>query len=94
MIVLAAVILSVTIVATAAWWHRRSDRVVSLRRKAEVIVTLKDSSTFRGVLFDSDPSSLVLRNAKALPTTAESRVIPVDGEVLLLRPDVAMIQKP
>lgn len=62
-----------------------------LRRK--VVVTLKSGDAFEGVLFAADSEALVLRNATVLEAGGTDRVpVPVDGELLLLRPDVAYLQ--
>lgn len=63
-----------------------------LRRKA--IVTLKDGQSFAGVLFDADRETLILRNTEALDAGERGSAVPVDGEILLFRADVAFVQLP
>lgn len=61
-------------------------------RKA-VLVTLKTGEGFRGVLFDADRDALVLRNAGVVEANGSDRVAtPVDGELVILRHDVAYLQ--
>lgn len=68
---------------------RRSTSLSSLERR-RTIVTLKSGEAFAGVLYAVDRESLTLRNAELL--TAGERAVPVDGEVLVLRADVAYLQ--
>ena len=90
-IILAAVLVSATIAVTAYVWARRSGRVLRLRWNKAVIVTLKTGESFRGVLTDSDPETIVLRKAETL---GNARDVAVDGEVLILRADIATLQQP
>lgn len=65
----------------------------SLRKRVrkDVIVTLKEGSTFRGVLFEADRVALVLRNVEHLVAGAD-RATPVDGELIVLAGDVLFMQ--
>lgn len=63
-----------------------------LRHK--VIVNLKDGQAFSGVLFAADGDALLLRNTTGLGMAERGENIPVDGEVLILRADVAFVQIP
>lgn len=72
-------------------WGR--DRLLRRRMRETVVATMKTGAAFRGVLFEADGRSLVLRNAEALRPGDES-LIPVDGEVLLARSDVEFLQRP
>ena len=56
------------------------------------IVTTKSGQAYRGVLFDSDPHCLVLRNTEALD--GDGGPIPIDGELLLTWADVAFLNRP
>jgi len=58
-----------------------------------VIVTLKSGMAFRGVLFDADPETIVLRNAEAVEAGTDLPV-KVDGEVLIDRSQVEFMQRP
>ena len=59
-----------------------------------VVVTLKSGLAFRGVLFDVDDRSFVLRNAEALEQGANGSHVAVDGEVVMARSDVEFWQRP
>lgn len=71
----------------------RSQRCLRGRYRSTVIVTLKTGTAFRGVLFDSDPGSLVLRNAEILSQGVKAP-LSVDGEVLMQFSEVEFIQRP
>lgn len=77
----------------AGVWLGSRDRLVRRRMRDTVVVTMKTGASFRGVLFEADGRSIVLRNAEAL-TMSDERTIPVDGEVLLARADVEFLQRP
>jgi small nuclear ribonucleoprotein (snRNP)-like protein len=59
--------------------------------KATVVVSLKSGSAFRGVLFEADDRALVLKNAEK---SEAGKLIPVDGEVVVLRDDIDFLQRP
>jgi hypothetical protein len=82
--------------ALAGVWvpHPGRDRLLRGRLRAEVIVTLRSGMAFRGVLFEADARSVVLRNAVALGRTGDGVHHPVDGEVLVARADVEFFQRP
>lgn len=62
-----------------------------LRRS--VLVSLKSGEGFRGVLYAADSECVVLRNAQLVDATGTDRTpAPVDGELLVLRPDIAYLQ--
>lgn len=69
-------------------------RILNTRLRHKVIITLKDGSSFSGVLFDADRDAFVLRNAEAHDPNPRSAAVPVDGEVLVLRADVSYMQIP
>lgn len=73
-------------------WGR--DRLLRRRARQTVVVTLKSGLAFRGVLFDVDGRSLVLRNAEALEQGLNGSHVPVDGEVVMARSDVEFWQRP
>ena len=62
------------------------------RLRKQVIVTLKDGTAFAGILFDADPELVVLRNTASIGEHGER--VPVDGEVLLERREIAFYQRP
>lgn len=72
-------------------WGR--DRLMRRRMRETVVATMKSGTAFKGVLFEADGRSIVLRNAEAA-RPGDERLIPVDGEVLLARSDVEFLQRP
>lgn len=68
-------------------------RVISSRLRERVIVTTKGGLAFGGVLYSHDDKALVLRETQALGAGDRSSDLPLDGELILLLPDVAYIQK-
>lgn len=81
-------------VGVALVWSGARDRLLRRRAKQVVVVTLKSGLAFRGVLFDVDDRSFVLRNAQALEQGPNGVHVPVDGEVFMARSDVEFWQKP
>lgn len=68
-------------------------RIIREHLRRKVIVTLKTGEGFGGVLFSADSEAIVLRDVVLLDATATDRShSPVDGELLVLRPDLAYIQ--
>ena len=70
------------------------NRVIRSRLREKVIVTTKDGAAFSGILFDADSKALVLRQADALGAADDKSDVSVDGELIVLVPDVAFIQRP
>jgi hypothetical protein len=66
-------------------------RLIRQHLRKAVIVTLKTGASFRGVLFDADTECVTIRQAQALDVR-ENAPVPVDGEVLILRPDIEYMQ--
>jgi small nuclear ribonucleoprotein (snRNP)-like protein len=66
-------------------------RVLRDRLRTSVILTMKDSAAFRGVLWAADDHAMVLRNVEHL---GEGKLGPVlvDGELVVLNADVQFIQ--
>lgn len=64
--------------------------VVRQRMRRVVLLTMKDASTFRGVLFDADAEAFVLRNVEHL--REKGAPLTVDGELVVLVRDVAYLQ--
>ncbi len=62
------------------------------RLRRQVIVTLKDGMAFAGVLFDVDKELVILRNTASIGDHGER--VPVDGEVILERSEIAFLQLP
>lgn len=61
------------------------------RLRKNVIATMKDGSSFRGVLFEADRVAFVFRNVEHLDVKT-SRATPIDGELLVLAGDIAFVQ--
>lgn len=72
----------------------RRSKVIASRLRERVIVTLKSGAAFDGLLYTHDDKALVLRQAQALGAGERSTDLPLDGELILLLPDVAYIQRP
>ena len=89
--IIAALILAAAVLAAAVVVAYRKSPLEALERR-RAIVTLKSGASFGGVLFEVDRESLRLRNADLL--TGGEQPVPVDGEVLILRADVAYLQLP
>lgn len=69
-------------------------RVITSRLRERVIVTLKTGESFAGVLFSHDRGALVLRETEALGAAEDRSDVRLDGELIVLLPDVAFIQRP
>lgn len=69
-------------------------RVISSRMRERVIVTLKTGESFAGVLFSHDDKALVLRETDALGAGENRADLRLDGELIVLLPDVSFIQRP
>lgn len=72
----------------------KRSRLLTARLRERVVVTLKSGQSFSGVLYSHDDKVLVLRDTAALEAADDKSNVPVDGELLVLWPDVAWIQKP
>lgn len=96
--ILTVVVLSVVLALAAALaftaWYRAS-RILRLRYRKTVVVTLRSGPAFRGVLFDADQHVVVLRSAELLAEGATTaHPVGVDGELLILRTEVLYVQVP
>jgi small nuclear ribonucleoprotein (snRNP)-like protein len=69
-------------------------RVLSGRLRERVIVTTKTGDSFAGLLYSHDDKALVLRQTEALGAGERRTDLPLDGELIVLLPDVAYIQRP
>lgn len=69
-------------------------RILTSRFRERVIVTTKGGESFGGVLYSADDKALVLREANAIGAGEHSTDLPLDGELIVLLPDVAYIQRP
>ena len=70
------------------------NRVLRSKLRDRVIVTMKDGSAFRGMLWQADRLTIVLRATEALGFGPQGADVAVDGELLLLLADVAYINRP
>lgn len=69
-------------------------RVLTSRFRDHVIVTVKSGESFGGILYSADNKALVLRQASAMGAADDKSDLPLDGELIVLLPDVAWIQRP
>lgn len=69
-------------------------RLIRDRLRHRVVITLKDGQAFDGVLYAADSEAVVLRNAEGVAMGEKRTNLPVDGEVLILRADIAYLQVP
>ena len=95
MTILLAALLIVSALAVAVMaWRSTTTGLLIERRRRRVLVTLKTGEAFSGVLFAVDRDAIVLRDALAVAYGARSENVAVDGEALILRPDIAYLQLP
>jgi small nuclear ribonucleoprotein (snRNP)-like protein len=87
LVALAAGLALAVVVAT-----RSSAALLAGRRRRRVLVTLKTEAAFAGVLYAVDREALVLRDAQALAFGPKKENVPVEGELVVLRPEVAYLQ--
>lgn len=64
--------------------------VLRNRVKRVVLLTAKSGETFRGVLWEFDREAFVLRQAHHLDPGG--RAVQIDGEFVILAPEVAYVQ--
>lgn len=94
MIVLAVFCVVVTTGAVLVAYHASLRGLLAERLRRQVLVTLKSGEGFSGVLYAADRECVVLREAVAVAYGPRSENVPVGGEVVLLRADVAYLQLP
>ncbi len=94
MTIAVAVLACLLAALSAVLWHRSAHGLLATRRRRSVLVTLKSGESFSGVLMASDAHALVLHQAQALGIGENRTNVAVDGEVVILRPDVSFIQIP
>ena len=93
-ILLAALIAVCALTLAVVAWRSTKTGLLIERRRRRVLVTLKTGEAFSGVLFAVDRDAIVLRDALAVAYGARSENVAVDGEALILRPDIAYLQLP
>lgn len=69
---------------------RRHDRVVSELIRSRFLVTMSDGSAFTGILWDTDDTTLQLKDPEAVQ--ADSSRVKADSDVFLPRSRVAYLQ--
>lgn len=90
MLVAAAVVVAVGLVL-AALLIQAPERLLRSSTRRRCLVQCKDGRGFSGVLWAADRGCLVLKQAVMV---GDDGTAAVDGEVLILRDDVAFIQLP
>lgn len=93
-ILLAALLIVCALALAVMAWRSTTTGLLIERRRRRVLVTLKTGEAFSGVLFAVDRDAIVLRDALAVAYGARSENVAVDGEALILRPDIAYLQLP
>lgn len=58
------------------------------------MVTTKSGESFVGILYSFDKAAVVLRQAEAVGAADDKTNLPLDGEVILLLPDIDFMQRP
>lgn len=91
-LIVTAIGLAAAIAALVALAATHSTTLLAARCRRKVLVTLKSEDAFAGVLYATDREALVLREAEALAYGARKTNVPVEGELVVLRADVAYLQ--
>lgn len=86
--------LAVVVVIAGLVWLAGTKRILASRFRERVIVTTKTGEAFHGILVSADRKALVLRETSALGAGERKTDLPLDGELIVLLPDVAYIQRP
>lgn len=94
MIALGTLCVIVTVGACLVAYQASVRGLLAERMRRKVLVTLKSGEGFSGVLYATDRECLVLREAVAVAYGPRSENVPVGGEVVLLRADIAYVQLP
>lgn len=94
MILLLVLLIVCAVALAVVVWRSTTTGLLAGRRRRRVLVTLKTGEAFSGVLFAVDRDAIVLREAVAVAYGARSENVAVDGEALILRPDIAYLQLP
>lgn len=68
----------------------RPDRIIRTHLRQRFVITDKTGQTWRGVLLDADPTTLVLADAEAI--AHDGSATKADGTIYLPRSDVAYMQ--
>jgi small nuclear ribonucleoprotein (snRNP)-like protein len=77
------------------WRTSSRDHLLRTRLREEVVVVLRDDSTFQGLLYACDARTVVLRRATLqAPPGSGGAPTPVDGELLVHRSEIHYLQRP
>lgn len=68
--------------------------ILRSKLRTRVLVTTKSGATFAGIFYQQDRHAIVLREAVAVGAADDRSDVPLDGEIILLVPDVDYIQRP
>lgn len=91
LLIAAGVVLATVVALVYDRWYR--SRILRQHERKTVIVTLKGGDWFKGILFELDRDAFVLRGASTVAGDGTDRVASaVDGEIVILRQDVAYLQ--
>lgn len=93
LIVLIVALLALAGAAAGAWWAGQP-RALARRLRHRLVVTLKDGTSFDGLLAEADARVWVLVQANAHGVGDRGEDVPVDGELIVLVADVQFAQKP
>jgi small nuclear ribonucleoprotein (snRNP)-like protein len=93
-VVFCALVACFIALASVNLWRDTRPGLIAGLEKRRVLVTLKTGETFEGVLYAADRDCLVLRDASALAYGQGATNVIVQGEAVILRPDVAYLQFP
>jgi small nuclear ribonucleoprotein (snRNP)-like protein len=92
--VLVCLVLAVVLAGAmvALYLAQHSPSLLVARQRRRVLVTLKGGDAFAGVLYATDREAIVLREAEALAYGAKKENVIVEGELMVLRAEVAYLQ--
>jgi small nuclear ribonucleoprotein (snRNP)-like protein len=92
--VLSALVACLIVLAAVVVWRDTRPGLLTGLEKRRAIVTLKTGEAFEGLLYAADKDCVVLREASALAYGQGATNVIVQGEAVILRPDVAYLQFP
>lgn len=67
-------------------------RILRQHLRKAVLCSLKSGTAIRGIAFAADADCVVLRDCVIVEEGGDRVPIPVDGEIVVLRPDIAYLQ--
>lgn len=89
LVLLFAAVVIVALSGLAWWW--RPEMIVRRLLRRSCVLTLHDGQSFAGLLWAADRRVVVLRNARLM---AAGNEVPVDGELVVERSEIAFMQLP